>query len=98
MGRAEAYACKNPVMLSMFDGIGMGLGFTVALTIIGAIRELMVHTVRIQVLPESVYEPITIFILAPGAFLAFLVAARSKINLNNAKKAKAAKEAAAKAE
>ena len=102
MGRAEAYACKNPVMLSMFDGIGMGLGFTVALTIIGAIRELIGagQLFGIQVLPESVYEPITIFILAPGAFLvlAFLVAAQNKINLNNAKKAKAAKEAAAKAE
>ena len=102
LGRAEAYACKNPVMLSMFDGIGMGLGFTVALTIIGAIRELIGagQLFGIQVLPESVYEPITIFILAPGAFLvlAFLVAAQNKINLNNAKKAKAAKEAAAKAE
>ena len=102
MGRAEAYASKNPVMLSMFDGIGMGLGFTVALTIIGAIRELIGagQLFGIQVLPESVYEPITIFILAPGAFLvlAFLVAAQNKINLNNAKKAKAAKEAAAKAE
>ena len=102
MGRAEAYACKNPVMLSMFDGIGMGLGFTIALTIIGAIRELIGagQVFGIQVLPESVYEPITIFILAPGAFLvlAFLVAAQNKINLNNAKKAKAAKEAAAKAE
>ena len=89
-------------MLSMFDGIGMGLGFTVALTIIGAIRELIGagQLFGIQVLPESVYEPITIFILAPGAFLvlAFLVAAQNKINLNNAKKAKAAKEAAAKAE
>ena len=102
MGRAEAYACKNPVMLSMFDGIGMGLGFTIALTIIGAIRELIGagQLFGMQVLPESVYEPITIFILAPGAFLvlAFLVAAQNKINLNNAKKAKAAKEAAAKAE
>ena len=102
LGRAEAYACKNPVMLSMFDGIGMGLGFTVALTIIGAIRELIGagQLFGIQVLPESVYEPITIFILAPGAFLvlAFLVAAQNKINLNNAKKAKAAKEAAAKTE
>ena len=102
LGRAESYASKNPPVASLFDGIGMGLGFTVALTIIGAIRELIGagQLFGIQVLPESVYEPITIFILAPGAFLvlAFLVAAQNKINLNNAKKAKAAKEAAAKAE
>ena len=41
LGRAEAYASKNPPIVSLFDGIGMGLGFTVALTIIGAIRELL---------------------------------------------------------
>ncbi len=102
MGRAEAYACKNGVLLSMFDGIGMGLGFTMALTMIGAIRELL-GTGAIfgfTVLSESFYEPITIFILAPGAFLvlSMLVAAQNKINLINEKKAKEAAKAAAKAE
>ncbi len=102
MGRAEAYACKNGVLLSMFDGIGMGLGFTMALTMIGAIRELL-GTGAIfgfTILSESFYEPITIFILAPGAFLvlSMLVAAQNKINLINEKKAKEAAKAAAKAE
>lgn len=88
LGRAEAYASKNTVLLSIFDGIGMGLGFTMALTIIGAFRELigsgMVFDIR--VMPES-YEPVTIFILAPGAFfvLACLVAIQNKIKMKKAK-------------
>lgn len=102
MGRAEAYACKNPVMDCLFDGIGMGLGFTWAITVIGGIRELIGagQLFGIQVIPTSFYEPVTILILAPGAFLvlAMLVAAQNKINLNNEKKAKAARAAAAKAE
>lgn len=82
LGRAESYASKNPVLPSVFDGIGMGLGFTLGLTCIGVVRELIgagsVFGVRIM---PSFYEPVTIFILAPGAFLvlAFLVAARNKI-------------------
>lgn len=69
LGRAESYASKNPVLPSMFDGIGMGLGFTVGLTAIGMVRELLGSgkIFNFQILPES-YEPITIFILAPGAF------------------------------
>lgn len=69
LGRAESYASKNPVLPSMFDGIGMGLGFTVGLTCIGIVRELLGSgkIFDIQILPSS-YEPITIFILAPGAF------------------------------
>lgn len=69
LGRAESYASKNPILPSMFDGIGMGLGFTVGLTCIGIVRELLGSgkIFDIQVLPAS-YEPITIFILAPGAF------------------------------
>ena len=82
LGRAESYASKNPVLLSICDGVGMGLGFTFGLTCIGIVRELIgAGTVfGIQVMPAS-YEPITIFILAPGAFfvLACLVAARNKI-------------------
>ena len=69
LGRAESYASKNPVLLSIFDGIGMGLGFTLGLTSIGIVRELIgAGTIfNFQVLPDS-YQPITIFILAPGAF------------------------------
>ena len=70
LGRAEAYAGKNPVIPSLFDGIGMGLGFTIGLTSIGAVRELIGagQLFGFQILPES-YEPVTIFIMAPGAFL-----------------------------
>ena len=91
LGRAESYASKNPVLLSVCDGIGMGLGFTFGLTCIGIVREVIgAGTIfGIQVMPAS-YEPITIFILAPGAFLvlAFLVAARNKIMRNLEKKGK----------
>lgn len=82
LGRAEAYASKNPVVASIFDGIGMGLGFTVSITILGAIRELIGSGMvfGFQIMPSS-YEPATIFILAPGAFfvLAFLAALRNKV-------------------
>ena len=81
LGRAESYASKNPVLPSIFDGIGMGLGFTVGLTAIGIVRELLGSgkAFNVQVLPSS-YEPITIFILAPGAFfvLAGLTALQNK--------------------
>ena len=84
LGRAESYASKNGVIYSAFDGLGMGLGFTLGLTCIGLIREIVGNgsVFDISVLPES-YEPLTIFILAPGAFLvlAFLVALMNKIKL-----------------
>ena len=83
LGRAEAYAGKNGPVNSFFDGLGMGLGFTVSLTILGAFRELLgAGTVfGLTVLSESFYTPITIFILAPGAFfvLSCLVAIQNKI-------------------
>ena len=83
LGRAESYASKNGPVSSFFDGLGMGLGFTLSLTILGAFRELLgAGTIFGKtVLAESFYTPITIFILAPGAFfvLACLVAARNKI-------------------
>ena len=71
LGRAEAYANKHTPMLSVMDGIGMGLGFTVALTLAGAIRELLgAGTVfGLRLLPESF--SMTIFIQPPGAFLVF---------------------------
>ena len=91
LGRAEAYAMKNGPILSAFDGIGMGLGFTVGLTAIGIVRELIGagKIFDIRVMPES-YEPLTIFILAPGAFfvLAGLVALQNKVKNNMAKKGK----------
>ena len=96
LGRAESYASKNPVLPSIFDGIGMGLGFTVGLTSIGIVRE-VIGSGKIfgfQLLPladaaagKGGYVPVTIFILAPGAFLvlAGLTALQNKVK-NNAKK------------
>lgn len=90
LGRAESYASKNNIWLSMFDGIGMGLGFTIGLTAIGIFREIFGNgtVFGVQIMPES-YEPMTILILAPGAFfvLACLVAVQQKVRLNKAKKA-----------
>ena len=71
LGRAEAYANKHTPLLSVMDGIGMGIGFTVALTIAGAIRELLGagKVFGFQLLPEGF--GMTIFIQPPGAFLVF---------------------------
>lgn len=91
LGRAEAYASKNKVIPSLFDGIGMGLGFTLALTIIGAVRELLGagQLFNRQVMPDN-YVPCSIFVLAPGAFfvLAVLTAIQNKIKINGEKKGK----------
>lgn len=77
LGRAEAYAFKNKVLPSMWDGLGMGLGFTAALTTIGIVREILGagSIFGLEVMPAS-YEPAIIMILAPGAFftLAILMA------------------------
>ena len=109
LGRAESYASKNPVLLSIFDGIGMGLGFTVGLTAIGIVREI-IGSGKIfgaQILPladeaagKAGYTPITIFILAPGAFLvlAGLTALQNKVKNNMAKKGKKAPESVSCAE
>lgn len=82
LGRAESYASKNNALLSIFDGIGVGLGFTIGLTAIGIVRELLGSgsVFGFRVLPES-YEPISIFILAPGAFfvLSILCAFMNKV-------------------
>lgn len=91
LGRAEAYASKNNVVLSLFDGIGMGLGFTVALTVIGAVREFIGagELFGFAVMPES-YVPCSIFVLAPGAFfvLAALTALQNKVKLAGERKGK----------
>lgn len=81
LGRAEAFAAKNSVGLSALDGIGMGLGFTLALTLLGAIRELL-GTGAIfgwQVYNDSFAA--LIFVLAPGAFiaLAYMMAVVNKL-------------------
>ena len=70
LGRAEAFAAKNNALASMFDGIGMGLGFTIALTLLGAVREFL-GTGKIfdlTILPEE--YGMLVFVLAPGAFIA----------------------------
>lgn len=105
LGRAEAYASKNPVFVSIFDGLGMGFGFTIGLTCIGVVRELLGagQIFGYQLIPLanaakgiSGYTPAIIFILAPGAFfvLACLTAIQNKVRLKAA--AKGDKAAAAK--
>ena len=93
LGRAESYASKNPVMPSIFDGVGMGLGFTVGLTSIGIVREIIGagQIFGLQIMPKS-YEPVTIFILAPGAFfvLAGLTALQNKVKIEASKRGKKA--------
>lgn len=71
LGRAEAFASKNGVLKSALDGIGMGLGFTAALTILGAIREILGNGtfLGISVFGEG-FMPATVLILPPGAFIA----------------------------
>ena len=105
LGRAESYASKNPVLPSIFDGIGMGLGFTVGLTCIGVVREIIGagQAFGYQLLPladeatgKAGYVPVTIFILAPGAFLvlAGLVALQNRIKRKAAQKGKKVTESA----
>ena len=103
LGRAESYASKNPVLPSIFDGIGMGLGFTVGLTCIGAVREILGsgQIFGFQLLPladaaagKAGYTPLTIFVLAPGAFfvLAMLIAIQNAFREAKRKKGIAVKE------
>lgn len=70
LGRAEAFAAKNTVGKSFFDGLGMGLGFTMALTLLGAVRELLGtgKVFSFSVFPEN--YGMLLFVLAPGAFIA----------------------------
>ena len=83
LGRAEAYASKNPPLLSLFDGLGMGLGFTVALVIIGSVRELLGAGSIFGIALPGNFEPIAFFVRAPGAFLvlAILVAIMNAIGI-----------------
>ena len=81
LGRAEAFAAKNGVVASAFDGIGIGLGFTIALTLLGAIRELLGtgKLFNLTIMPEQFGS--LIFVLAPGSFIAlgFLIAIVNKL-------------------
>ena len=72
LGRAEAFANKNPVLASALDGLGMGVGFTAALFVMGAIREILgagtFYGISIPFLSEN---PMLIFILPPGGFFTY---------------------------
>ncbi len=84
LGRAEAFASKNPPLASVFDGVGMGVGFTLALIVVGLIREFLGAGTAfgVSVLPEGM-NPIGIMVRAPGAFLtiAFVVAVMNAVGV-----------------
>ncbi len=81
LGRAEAFASKNGVMPSFFDGLGMGLGFTIALTLLGAVREILGTGKIFGCELWPVDYGMLMFVLAPGAFivLAYLIAIVNKL-------------------
>jgi len=82
MGRAEAFSSKNTIMASLMDGIGMGIGFTLIITLIGTVREILGNgTVFGHALMPALYQPAIILILPPGAFLVigFLMALHRKV-------------------
>ncbi len=87
LGRAESYAYKNPVIPSLFDGLGMGLGFTGALTIIGLLRE-FIGGGSVFDIELNLFTPIGIFKMAPGAFfvLALLTAIQNKVKIEGEKR------------
>ena len=88
LGRAEAFASRNNVGSSLIDGLGMGLGFSFALTLLGGIREILgsgkIFGIDLPIFPQGV-DGILAFVLAPGAFivLAYLIAINNKINESN---------------
>jgi electron transport complex protein RnfE len=71
LGRAEAFASRNSVGLSAMDGLGMGAGFTAALTLMGGIRELLGNGTLFGFPEGGVIPPITIFVLPAGGFFVF---------------------------
>ena len=81
LGRAEAFACKNGPLASLFDGVGIGLGFTLGLTLLGTVRELLGagSVFGLPLLPETCN--ILLLILPPGAFisLGYLIAIINKL-------------------
>ena len=87
LGRAESYASKNPVLPSIFDGLGMGLGFTIALSLLGGFREILgAGTILGINIPH--WDGLGIFVMAPGAFfvLAALIAIQNQIRISHGKK------------
>ena len=89
LGRAEAFAGKNPVLASAADGLGMGVGFTAALFAMGAVREILgAGSFLGMSIPFLAENPMLIFILPPGGFFVFgmLVAASNAIAKRAGKK------------
>lgn len=89
LARAEMFASKNPVLPSILDAIGMGVGFTAAITLMGMIRELLgAGTIFGLQVTQGVIEPMLIFILPPGGFFVFgvLVALSNKLAVRMGKK------------
>ena len=90
LGRAEMFASKNKVLPSALDGLGMGIGFTAALFLMGSIREILGAGSWMGIsIPVISSNPILIFILPPGGFFVFgmLMAAANKLNSKPVKKA-----------
>lgn len=89
LGRAESFASKNGIFLSLLDAIGNGLGFTLALTLLGAVREILGNGsfFGISFVPET-FSPPLLFILAPGAFITIgvIIAVQNYINMKKEEK------------
>ena len=89
LGRAEAFAAKNGVAASVADGLGMGLGFTMSLTFLGSIREILGNGTwfGMAVMPEG-FEPLRIMVQAPGAFicLGLILAGMNMLNFRQARR------------
>jgi len=83
LGRAEAFASKNPLLHSLADGMGMGIGFTLALTVLGGVREVLGNGTLFSVpIMGSSFLPFLVMVLPPGAFIAlgFLLAAMNRMS------------------
>lgn len=93
LGRAEAFASKNGVFASFIDALGMGVGYTLAITLISTVREVLGSgtILGIDVFPFDLVQPASIFVIAPGAFitLGILLAIINAIRFKRAKKAQA---------
>ncbi len=89
LGRAESFASKNGIFLSLLDAIGNGLGFTLALTLLGAVREMLGNGsfFGISFVPET-FSPPLLFILAPGAFITIgvIIAVQNYVNMKKEEK------------
>ncbi|KIO42725.1 RnfABCDGE type electron transport complex subunit E [Sanguibacteroides justesenii] len=85
LGRAESFASKNKAIPSILDGLGIGLGFAMALTILGGIREILGSGKLFNIILYSEHYGMLIFVLAPGAFIAlgYLIALINRIRKTN---------------